>query len=316
MNIGFLTKWGSTIQWSTENHRFTGQFIGEELYAHSLCRELLQLEGVKTAQVYPPGCQPSTQLDVMIHLNDTQPGRFARKHVLYIQNFYTEGSEVILRQLQKAGFDGYAFFSPRLLTLHEQSGLKGIFLPLAADTTIFQPYAKNPKYAYDVAYVGNDIKGEDRTMKYIYPAIHYNFGLFGNWQPWWHNCPYKEILSKISQGSLAREQSAILYSSSKIILNCTGEDSIHWDAMNLRLFEALACKGFLLSDKVPSAQRDLKDCLVFTDGGDDLIQKIDYYLSRPKERKEIGENGYQYVIKHATVTARAQQLYQYIQEIM
>ncbi|MBP2627614.1 MAG: hypothetical protein H6Q68_2325 [Firmicutes bacterium] len=316
MNIGFLTKWSSSLKWSDSIKQFTGNIVGEELYAGSLCRELMQIKGVNSAQVYTPDFHPAVKLDVMIHFNDTLPIPTVRKNILYIQNFYVEGSDVVLRKLQQTGYDGYIFFSQRLLEIHQQAGFTGIFLPLAADTNIFKPQAPNPKYEYDVVYVGNDIKGEERTIRYIYPAMQYNFGLFGNWQPTWHHFSHNDILGKISQGSITREEAAAVYSSAKIILNFTAQDSIYWDALNLRFFEAMACKGFLISDKVPSAERELKDCVVFTDGYDDSIKKIDYYLSRPRERNEFAENGYQYVLQHATAQARAHQLYDYIQEIL
>jgi len=308
MDIGFLMKWPKGLQ------PVTGQIIGEELYAESLCRELRQLSGVTSAQVYAPNFRPSARLDVIVHLNDTLPVPYARRHILYIQNFYNEGSDVILKQLQQRGYDGYAFFSQRLLDLHQKAGYSGIFLPLAADTAIFHPKVSSPNYEYDVAYVGNDIKGEERTMRYLYPATNYKFGLFGNWHLYRHS--YSRMLAKLSQGSITREKSAILYSSAKIILNFTGQDSVTWDAMNLRFFEVLACRGFLIADKVPSAERELENCVIFTDGYQDLTQKIDYYLSRPKERKAIAEQGYQYVIQNATVQARAKQLYHLIEEIM
>ena len=308
MHIGFLMKWSKGLE------HLTGHVIGEELYAESLCRELRQLAGVQSANLYAPNVRPTTKLDVMIHLNDTLPGPFAYKHILYFQNFYNEGSDIILAQLQKLGYDGYAFLSQQLLDIHQQAGYSGILLPLAADITIFHPKVTSPNYEYDVAYVGNDIKGEERTMRYLYPAINYKFGLFGNWnlKPF----PYSRMFANLSQGHITHEDLATLYSSAKIILNFTGQDSAVWDAMNLRFFEVLACKGFLISDKIPAANREMKDCVVFTDGYQDLNQKIEYYLARPQERKEIAERGYQYVIQNATVEARAKQLYRFIEEIM
>lgn len=308
MHIGFLMKWPKGLV------RRTRHVIGEEAYAESLCRELQQLAGVASAEVYAPNVRPTTKLDVMIHLNDTLPGPFAYRHILYFQNFYNEGSHVILAQLQKLGYDGYAFLSQRLLDIHMQSGYSGILLPLAADTSIFHPKATNPNYEYDVAYVGNDIKGEECTMRYLYPATNYKFGLFGNWNLQPH--PYSRMLAKLSQGYITPDELAKLYSSAKIILNFTGQDSAIWDAMNLRFFEVLACRGFLISDKIPSAEREMKDCVVFTDGYQDLNQKIEYYLARPQERKEIAERGYQYIIQNATTQIRAKQLYQFIEKIM
>lgn len=307
MKIGFFTKFVPTL---------LNQVVGEELYAQSLCRELMQIKGVTSAQVFTPGTPLTEKMDIMIHLNDTPPNPYADKHVLYMQNFYPSGSENALKALQQLRYDGFAFFSLRLLKLHEQLGYTGVFLPLAADTGIFHPTPGNPEHQFDVVFVGNDIKGQEETMQYILPAICFNFGLFGNWDQPWHSRPYKHALRKLSRGPVSREQAASLFSNSKIALNFTDTDSIIWDAMNLRFYEVLACKGFLISDRVPSAEQHLKDCVVFTDGGYDLFDKIAYYLARPEERMQIAERGYQYVTNNATVQLRAAELYKYLEQVM
>ncbi|MDD4600825.1 hypothetical protein SDC9_11414 [bioreactor metagenome] len=307
MRIGFYIKYDSNQ---------LGQIVGEEKYAKSICKELVKLNGVASAQVFNPSILPSEKLDVMIHLNDTWPNSYAYKHVLYFQNFYHQGSDIVLRQLQQRGFDGYAFFSQRLLDLHLQSGYRGIFLPLAADTTIFQPMPQRPSHQFDVVYIGNDIKGKERTMRYLHPATQFNFGLFGYWNQPWNSMSSGELWSKLSKGPVTRKQSASIYSNAKIVLNYTSEDSIKWDAMNLRFFEVLACRSFLISDRVPSAKREFHDCMVFTDGGEDLTEKINYYLATPEERNEIAERGYQYVTKYATVQVRAQELFNYLLQIL
>ena len=96
MNIGFFIKWPKGMS----------QIIGEELYAQSLCQELQQITGITSAEVYAPNFPPLNKLDAVIHLNDTLPGPYARKHILYMQNFYPEGSDTVLKMLQKIGYDG------------------------------------------------------------------------------------------------------------------------------------------------------------------------------------------------------------------
>ena len=56
--------------------------------------------------------------------------------------------------------------------------------------------------------------------------------------------------------------------------------------------------------------------MVFTDGGDDLLEKIEYYLDHETERKRIAQQGYEYVIKHATIDARMNELAKYLEEIL
>lgn len=91
---------------------------------------------------------------------------------------------------------------------------------------------------------------------------------------------------------------------SKINLNITLR-SIQ-SGIPLRSWDILGAGGFLLSNY----QSDYDG--LFVPGEDyayyidetDLLQKADYYLSHPKERKEIAQNGHQKVILHHTYKHR------------
>lgn len=321
LHIGFYLIWdkGSLSSRNTN-------VLGDELYAESLAKAMRNSGKVAHAEVYAPNYPPSERLDVMIYMNGTAPEpSWAKKHVLYMQNAYGEGSELALRNFQSVGYDGYAFISARLLQLHQQAGLQGIFLPFGVDLSVFTPHIPDPDYEFDVAYVGNDIKGEARTTAFLVPATKFNFGLFGNWTisrarlRVWHNWQkrpeYTYEFEKISRGKIPQEKVPILYSSTRINLNCTAQDCVDWDVITLRSFEVLACKGFLITDRVPSAERKLEGCVVFTDGHADLTAKIEYYLVHERERREIAETGYNYVCRFATVEARCLELLEYLREI-
>jgi len=318
MKIGFY------IQWPKGSLTTQGNVIGDELHAEGMCKALLKL-GIESCEIFAPNCLPRcSELDVMVYLNDTEPQKeWANKHVLYMQNAFGEGSDTVLLRLQKMGFDGYAFISNKLLQIHKRSGLPGIWMPFGVDTELFRPVIPGREYSYDVAYIGNDIKGEARTLLYIYPAVRFNFGLYGNWRLsrryyilFWKPRPYQWKFAKITKGKIPQEDVPSLYSHSKINLNCTAQDCVDWDVITLRNYEVLACKGFLISDRVPSAERELKDCVAFTDGGKDLEDKIRYYLERPEERARMAQNGYDYVSKNATSLARMTTFLDYLREIV
>lgn len=84
-----------------------------------------------------------------------------------------------------------------------------------------------------------------------------------------------------------------IFKNSKINLNITLR-SIR-SGIPLRAFDIMGANGFLLTNY----QEDFLDYFtpdedfVFFDGTDDLISKIEYYLSHEKERKEIAQNGFQ-----------------------
>ena len=60
----------------------------------------------------------------------------------------------------------------------------------------------------------------------------------------------------------------------------------------------------------------MQECMVFTSGGDDLREKIRYYLSNDAKREEIAQNGYEYVVKNASIDARVKELITYIKGVV
>ncbi len=133
---------------------------------------------------------------------------------------------------------------------------------------------------------------------------------------WKRSIPeYKYVMSKLSMGKIPQEDVPVLYSSAKINLNCTAQDCVDWDVITLRTYEVLACQGFLITDRTPVAEQTMDDCMVFTDGGQDLAEKIDFYLSHEQEKNLIARKGYEYVIRHATIQQRMKELVDYLNVI-
>lgn len=323
MELGFYIKWDKFSIYSG------GNVIGDELWGESLCKSINKNSDNIKAELYAPNYLPKEKIDVMIYLNDSLPNfELAKHHILYIQNGYGEEAERVVQKLVKNNYDGYIFFSRKMQDIYEtkHKSVESLYLPFGVDTDFFYPREIKKKYEFECAYVGNDIKGEEVTTKYLYPAVDYNFGLFGNWtitKPRfrvWKNftkkASYKKIFEKISLGKIDQQDVPSLYSSTKINLNCTLQDCIDWDVITLRTYEVLACKGFLITDKVPSAYSDMKGCMVFTSGGEDLKSKIDYYLSHDEERQKIAQAGYEYVQKNASIEARAHELIKYVKGTM
>ena len=322
MNIGFMIKWSK----GSLNSKH-GNVIGDELLGESLCASINKALPLFHAELYAPNYLPKNKLDVLVYLNDITPiDLLAKTHVLYLQNGgYGESAMALLNRLRKNSYDGYVFFSRKLLDLHENTGGKGLFLPFGVDTNLFRPCNPEQKYNHEVAYVGNDIKGETATTKYLYPAVNFDFGLYGNWEIpkprfrfWkrWKNLPhYKKVFEKLSKGKIPMSDIPILYSSAKINLNCTLQDCIDWDVITLRTYEVLACKGFLISDTVPIAKETMRDCMVFTEGAEELQEQISYYLAHDKERKAIAQNGYDFVQQYASIEARANEITNYLGSI-
>lgn len=98
--------------------------------------------------------------------------------------------------------------------------------------------------------------------------------------------------------------------SGKIVFNQSNHEEI-----TSRVFEALACGCFLITNRIPAHTGFYQ---LFTPGEDlvlfwnrlDLFRKIRYYLRHPDERERIAENGYRKVIANHSSAHRAKEILQ------
>lgn len=94
------------------------------------------------------------------------------------------------------------------------------------------------------------------------------------------------------------------YSSCKILLNDHWEDMRDMDFPSNRLFDALACGTFVISDKIPSAETLFEGSIITYENAQDLNEKIGYYLTHDDERQAIAEKGKKFVLKNHTFENR------------
>lgn len=99
-------------------------------------------------------------------------------------------------------------------------------------------------------------------------------------------------------------QAPYVYKNSKINLNITLRSI--GNGIPLRVFDIMGCGGFLLTnyqaDMFELFEPD-KDFVYYTDY-DDLLAKVEYYLTHEEERKRIAQNGYEKVKKYHTYEHR------------
>ena len=94
------------------------------------------------------------------------------------------------------------------------------------------------------------------------------------------------------------------YSSCKILLNDHWEDMLQEDFPSNRLFDALSCGAFVISDNIPSAETLFEGSIVTYEDVNDLNKKIDYYLSHGEERVKLAKKGQQIVLENHTFDKR------------
>jgi spore maturation protein CgeB len=82
------------------------------------------------------------------------------------------------------------------------------------------------------------------------------------------------------------------------------------DIVTMRVFDVLACGGFLLAEDSP-ALRALFEPGVHLDvwaNGEELVDKARFYLERPELRRQIADQGRAHVLAHHTVALRVERM--------
>jgi hypothetical protein len=101
------------------------------------------------------------------------------------------------------------------------------------------------------------------------------------------------------------EEMVNLMNRAKIVLNIHAEEFLDTET---RVFEALGCGAFLLTERLSSESPFSDRDLVQFDSIDDLMDKIRYYLTHDEEREMIAEHGHKSALDGHTYTHRAQEI--------
>jgi hypothetical protein len=213
------------------------------------------------------------------------------------------------------------------------------FKHLNASSQYHYPYQYNSSlYHCDVAYIGGyqvQYKGVDMINQFIKPCVGKDFGftIYGNrlWKSeiqkkalitdtYFKQEYYDESYDPHYYGILPMQDFNICCKNTKIMVNFNADEQRDGVKVNLkngtfgvnclndRPIWILACNGFVITDDFIATrtffESDGKEnCpVVFSTGGDDLIDKIRYYLDHEDERLEIANKGHDFIKKHKLYT--------------
>ena len=88
------------------------------------------------------------------------------------------------------------------------------------------------------------------------------------------------------------------------------------DDINFRTFETLGCNTLLFTNYTPDLEKLFnteKDMVLYKDGND-LLEKLTYYLNNPVEKNKISNSGFETVTSKHTFVNRAKELIKIIKE--
>ncbi len=286
------------------NHRISRfspfmQVAIDELEAVGLGRALLRhCPEIGSLRIYDAKEAARVSADIVIVKWPDYPplnGSFYRK-VFWLKN---PGWANRIREFQKQ-FD--VIFSASKVLCDRCPEL--VYLPVACpDPSMFRLLPPQSRFQSEVCFVGNYAKEgrpPEHVEKYLVPATQFKFALWGvGWET-----AEQPVLRSLSRGRLRPGLVPLVYASSHIILLNHGASHHQEDMIATRVFEALACEAFVISDHIPSL-KTLSQYLVFTTGGEDLREKIRYFLARPEERRAKVQGARAFILQYHTMIQRA-----------
>jgi spore maturation protein CgeB len=152
----------------------------------------------------------------------------------------------------------------------------------ATDLELFSPKEYSKNLDFNLCFVGNKIRSDRINEQYMMCVKDKGLAIFGNSTGW---------QSEFCKGKISIADEAVLYSSSKICLNAHLQEHLDYGTFNFRIFNILACGGFIISDHSDFLEKEFGDCIEFTDGYWDLKNKVEHYLNKPEDRLKFREAG-------------------------
>jgi spore maturation protein CgeB len=218
--------------------------------------------------------------------------------ILYLQNVFPKpawpGTVEMYHQI-KNRYDAFIFPSEGLM---KECG-EGLVCQFDVDPELFYPKKIDSNLAHNLCFVGNNIRDKTTSEKYLFCTKDKGLVIYGNPAGW---------NSEFCRGKISLNDESTLYSSAKICLNAHLSEHLEYGSYNFRIFNILACKGFIISDKSKLLEDEFKDCMVFTEGNEDLVSKAEFYLNNPNETIKYREHGYNYILSKHTFKHRISDL--------
>lgn len=288
-----------------------GNVWGDELIARSWHKYLSLRDEVETVYLTNSAGVLNLldcNLDVLIHFHPNLTLHPQAKNIYYLQNAFPKedyiGGTVGVFQAVKDNYDGFIFTSEKLMKACTPGGV----VPFATDPEFFTPQFSED-YTHPVSFVGNSIRSAVVNQRYFVPALPFGLVIYGL-KAWQHP------LSKASRGKLSMPDLPKVYTSSLVNLNAHIVEHAEWGTINLRIYDILACGGFIISDRMDALEETFGEVVVCSDGYEDTWVKLVHYLSDSQERNRRRQEGRNMILSNHSYAHRMETVVQYLQEIV
>jgi glycosyltransferase involved in cell wall biosynthesis len=303
-----------------EAHTLSSDWIwGDEILARGLSKYLSQSYDCQI--VDGAACRAlanQEKFDFAIYFHPWLAGKIARFNLVWFQS-PREGFWSHLTEAQwiahwfdmiRSKFNGVLCASKVLTDQFAQRGLEAYYFPQFADTDVYCRHDPGGTgSSFDCIYVGNNAKGESVNRREIYPIAEFclreglRFGLFG---AGWRSAKEWRLLLPFMHGPAAAVRVPALYSEAKIVLNVHFPSHRRFGIFTSRVYEALACEAFVVSDSVLDSEEIAKTEALLTSEPEGLVGGIVRCLeTSPAKADEIRRRGRALVQKEHSAETRA-----------
>lgn len=227
--------------------------------------------------------------------------------ILYLQNVFPKphwpGTVGMFQSVSK-NYNNFIFPSDGL---KNDCNSDGLVCQFAVDPEIFYPRSPSIELQHNLCFVGNNIRDAFSLNRYLLCTADMGLVIYGNPHGW---------NSDLCHGKISVEEEATLYSSAKICLNTHLTEHLEYGSFNFRIFNILACKGFIISDESVFLKNEFDKAIVFTDGFSDLRDKANFYLNNPYETLPFREYGYQHILNNHTFKHRTTSIIDWLERLI
>ena len=198
-------------------------------------------------------------------------------------------------------------------------GLRDELIALGVSRPVFCPQACDaaehrrirPRRGYwksDVAFVGRPHSG---FREAIVKSVHEKADL-KVWGGDWRHVGIESIRRDIRPREFAK-----ICGGAKIVLGCDMTNRVEC-YFSFRTWQVLGCGGFLLTDYVPGLETIFRngEHLVWYKDGAECLELIDYYLAHDEERRQIGDQGFEFVHRTRNYPIMMREMLDTVEQLM
>lgn len=271
---------------------------GGDLYLAEAFARALRDQGVRSViEISGLPCEKAACCDVLVDLRGREPS-LQRPGQLSIVWLISHPSDVPIEELSRADLV--------LAASRSHAALLSTVLPVPVrpflqftDARHFQP-RPDPRRHHEILFVGN-WRSVVRPVIWHALSTSRDLALYG--RGWRFVAPERTVAEWLPQSELPAA-----YSSCDLLLNDHWDDMRRLGYLSNRLFDALACEAFVLSDDVIGLRDELGDAVETYADATELPAKIEYWLGRPAERRARAQRGRAVVLERHTADIRVRQL--------